>query len=252
MKKPFLERLKKKVLVFDGAMGTSIQFLNLTPEDFGGLEGCNEYLVITKPEAIRDIHESFLKVGCDAIETNTFGASHLNLGDYNIAEKTVEINQKAAQIAREVADQYSTPDHPRYVIGSIGPGTKLPSLGHISFDELKKNAKEQIHGLVTGGVDALIIETCQDLLQAKTTVIAAEEYFAEHKIKLPLIVQVTFETTGTMLLGSDMGAVIATLEMFPIDVTCRIRSPETIKTLSRISTLMSFFSMPGKSSITRY
>ncbi|MDD5218508.1 MAG: methionine synthase [Candidatus Omnitrophica bacterium] len=218
MKPSFLDCLKNKVLVFDGAMGTNLQKFNLTPEDYGGKDGCNEYLVISKPEAVRAVHESFLKVGCDAVETDTFGANRIVLAEYGLGDRVRELNQKAARLAREVADQYSTPKHPRFVIGSIGPGTKLPSLGHIGFDELKEVTQEQIHGLVTGGVDALLIETCQDLLQSKAAVIAAQEYFAEKGIRLPLMVQVTFETTGTMLLGTEMSAVIAALEMFPVDV----------------------------------
>ncbi len=214
----FLDLLKKKVLIFDGAMGTNIQVLNLTPKDFGGKDGCNEYLVLTKPEAIRKIHENFLEVGCDAIETDSFGSNRIVLGEYDIAHLAKELNEKAAHLAREAADKYSTPDHPRFVAGSIGPGTKLPSLGHVSFDELKSVFREQVEGLVAGGVDILLIETCQDLLQAKIAVIAADEFFQESGKRLPIMCQVTFERTGTMLLGSEMGAVIAALEMLPIDV----------------------------------
>src|SRR3989338_2492339 len=199
-------------------MGTNLQFQNLTPQDFGGKDGCNEYLVITKPEAVAKVHHDFFEAGCDAVETDTFGANRIVLGEYDLQDQVLEINRRAVEIAREQAKKFSTPAQPRFVVGSIGPGTKLPSLGHIRFDELKSVYKEQITGLVKGGVDALLIETCQDLLQAKTAVIAAEEYFAETGKRLPLIVQVTFERTGTMLLGSEMGAVIATLEMFPVDI----------------------------------
>ena len=134
--KNFRQSLADKVLVFDGAMGTSIQRLNLTSEDFWGKEGCNELLVLSKPEAIQSIHAGFLDVGCDVIETNTFGGTHVVLGDYDLSDKVYEINLKAAQLARSVADQFSTPAHPRYVSGSMGPGTRLPSLGHISYQEL--------------------------------------------------------------------------------------------------------------------
>ena len=199
-------------------MGTNLQFQNLTPQDFGGKDGCNEYLVITKPEAVAKVHHDFFEAGCDAVETDTFGANRIVLGEYDLQDQVLEINRRAVEIAREQAKKFSTPAQPRFVVGSIGPGTKLPSLGHIRFDELKSVYKEQITGLVKGGVDALLIETCQDLLQAKTAVIAAEEYFAETGKRLPLMVQVTFERTGTMLLGSEMGAVIATLEMFPVDI----------------------------------
>jgi 5-methyltetrahydrofolate--homocysteine methyltransferase len=218
MSHPFLDALKEKVLIFDGAMGTNIQYLNLKSQDFGGQDGCNEYLVMTKPEAIAGIHRSFLEAGCDAIETDTFGANRIVLAEYDLGHRAREMNQKAAQIARELASEYSTPQHPRFVAGSIGPGTKLPSLGHIAFDELKDVYKEQMAGLIEGGVDVLLIETCQDLLQAKIAIIAAGEYFEEIGRRLPLMVQVTFERTGTMLLGTEMGAVIAALEMFPIDV----------------------------------
>lgn len=218
MQHPFLEALKEKVLIFDGAMGTNIQRLALKPEDFGGKDGCNEYLVLTRPDAIRGIHKSFLEIGCDAVETNTFGANRVVLAEYGLEDLTLEINRKAAELAKELAKQYSTPAQPRYVAGSIGPGTKLPSLGHIHFNDLKSVYKEQMTGLIEGGADILQIETCQDLLQAKTAVIAAEEIFTEIRRRLPLMVQVTFERTGTMLLGTEMGAVIATLEMFPIDV----------------------------------
>lgn len=218
MKHPFLEILKERVLIFDGAMGTNIQMQNLKPEDFGGKDGCNEYLVLTKPDAIQKIHKDFFEVGCDAVETDTFGANRIVLAEYDLAHLTIEINQKAAQLAKEVAKQYSTPDKPRFVIGSIGPGTKIPSLGHVGIDELKDVTKEQIRGLILGGVDVILIETCQDLLQAKTSIIAAEEIFVEMGKRLPVMVQVTFETTGTMLLGTDMPAVIASLEMMPIDV----------------------------------
>jgi 5-methyltetrahydrofolate--homocysteine methyltransferase len=218
MRVPFLEPLKERVLIFDGAMGTNIQYLNLTSRDFGGKDGCNEYLVLTKPEAVAGIHESFLKAGCDAIETDTFGANRIVLAEYDLGDRVIDINKRAAEIAREAAKKYSTPNQPRFVAGSIGPGTKLPSLGHIAFDELKAMYKEQISGLVQGGVDILLIETCQDLLQAKAAAIAAIEFFEETGTRLPLMVQVTFERTGTMLLGTEMGAVIAALEMFPVDV----------------------------------
>ena len=218
MTHPLLKRLNEKVLVFDGALGTNLQKLDLKPEDFGGKDGCNEYLVITKPDAIRTVHESFLKAGCDVIETDTFGSNRIVLAEYGLQDRVVELNEKAARLAKELAQKYSTLDHPRFVMGSVGPGTKLPSLGHIGFDELKESYKEQYKGLMAGGVDGLLIETCQDLLQTKIAIIAAVEYFKEVGRRLPLMAQVTFEPTGTMLLGTDIHAVIATLEMFPVDV----------------------------------
>lgn len=218
MTHPFLKKLHEKVLVFDGALGTNLQALNLTSQDFGGKDGCNEYLVMTQPAAIQSVHESFLKAGCDVIETDTFGSNRLVLAEYGLEDRVIELNEKAARLAKELAQKYSTPDHPRFVMGSVGPGTKLPSLGHVGFDELRECYKEQYKGLVTGGVDGLLIETCQDLLQTKIALIAAAEYFKEIGRRLPLIAQVTLEPTGTMLLGTDIHAVITTLEMFPVDV----------------------------------
>jgi len=218
MTHPLLKKLNEKVLVFDGALGTNLQTLNLSSQDFGGKDGCNEYLVITKPDAIRSVHESFLKVGCDVIETDTFGSNRIVLTEYGLQYRVVELNEKAARLAKELAQKYSTPDHPRFVMGSVGPGTKLPSLGHIGFNELKESYKEQYKGLVAGGVDGLLIETCQDLLQTKIAIIAAVEFFKETGRRLPLMAQVTLEPAGTMLLGTDIHAVITTLEMFPVDV----------------------------------
>ncbi|MSR76777.1 MAG: methionine synthase [Candidatus Omnitrophica bacterium] len=214
----FLKTLKDRVFVLDGAMGTNLQNQNLTSQDFGGKDGCNEYLILTKPEAVLKVHEDFFAVGCDAVETNTFGSNRIVLGEYQISHLAYELNKKGAELARKAAQKFSTPDHPRFVFGSVGPGTKLPSLGHIGFDELKESFREQIFGLIDGGSDAILIETCQDLLQAKCAAIAADECFTERNKRLPLIVQVTFEQTGTMLLGTEMGAAIASLEMLPIDV----------------------------------
>lgn len=218
MTHPFLKRLNEKVLVFDGALGTNLQALNLTSQDFGGKDGCNEYLVVTKPAAIEGVHESFLKAGCDVIETDTFGSNRIVLAEYGLEDRVIELNEKAARLAKAIAQKYSTPEHPRFVMGSVGPGTKLPSLGHIGFEELKESYKEQYKGLIAGGVDGLLIETCQDLLQIKIAIIAAVEYFKETGRRLPLMAQVTLEPTGTMLLGTDIQAVITTLEMFPVDV----------------------------------
>ncbi|MFH1800042.1 MAG: methionine synthase [Candidatus Omnitrophota bacterium] len=218
MTHPFLKRLNEKILVFDGALGTNLQTLGLTPQDFGGKDGCNEYLVITKPDAIQSVHESFLKAGCDVIETDTFGSNRIVLTEYGLEDRVVELNERAARLAKALAQKYSSPDHPRFVVGAVGPGTKLPSLGHIGFNELKECYKEQYKGLIAGGVDGLLIETCQDLLQTKIAIIAAVEYFKETGRRLPLMAQVTLEPTGTMLLGTDIHAVIATLEMFPVDV----------------------------------
>lgn len=216
--KNFRQSLVDKVLVFDGAMGTSIQRLNLTNEDFWGKEGCNELLVLSKPDAIKSIHAGFLDVGCDVIETNTFGGTHVVLGDYDLSEKVYEINLKAAQLARSVADEFTTPAHPRYVSGSMGPGTRLPSLGHISYQELYQAYREQAAGLIDGGVHVLQVETVQDPLQAKAALNAVFHTLREKHIDLPVMASVTMETMGTMLLGTDMLGALTTLEPYPLDV----------------------------------
>lgn len=216
--KTFRQSLTDKVLVFDGAMGTSIQRLDLTIDDFWGKEGCNELLVISKPEAIKSIHAGFLEVGCDVIETDTFGGTHVVLGDYDLADKVYEINYKAAQLARGVADEFSTPAHPRYVSGSMGPGTRLPSLGHISYQELYQAYREQAAGLIDGGADVLQVETVQDPLQAKAALNAVYHTLKAKQLDLPVIASVTMETMGTMLLGTDMLGALTTLEPYPLDV----------------------------------
>ena len=219
----FLERLhgpERPVLVFDGATGTSLQQMDLSAEDFGGaaLEGCNEYLVFTRPDAVQAVHRQFLEVGCDVIETNTFGATSLVLAEYDIADQAFAINQRAAELAREVADAYSTPEKPRFVAGSMGPTTKLPTLGHVDFDTMRDSFQEQAEGLLAGNVDLFIVETCQDVLQIKAALQGIEAAFAKCEQRRPLMVSVTMETTGTMLVGSDIAAVVSILEPFPIDI----------------------------------
>jgi 5-methyltetrahydrofolate--homocysteine methyltransferase len=208
------------VLVFDGATGTSLQQMELSAEDFGGpaLEGCNENLVFTRPDAVQAVHRHFLEVGCDVIETDTFGATSIVLAEYDLQDQTFALNLRAAQLAREVADEYSTPEQPRFVAGSIGPTTKLPTLGHIDFDAMVASFREQAEGLIAGDVDLFIVETCQDVLQIKAALQGIEQAFAATGQRLPLMVSVTMETTGTMLVGSDIAAVVAILEPFPIDV----------------------------------
>jgi 5-methyltetrahydrofolate--homocysteine methyltransferase len=216
----FLDVLKERVIVFDGAMGTNIQSQHLTADDFGGpqLEGCNEYLLVSKPEAIEKVHADFFAVGCDVVETNSFGSTSIVLAEYNIAPLAYELNFKAAQLAKRVASDYSTKERPRWVAGSMGPGTKLPSLGHISFRDLKAAYLEQVRGLVDGGVDILLVETCQDLLQTKAALAAIFDYFAEIKQRLPVMAQVTVEQWGTMLNGTEIGAALTALAPFPVDV----------------------------------
>jgi len=216
--KKFNELLSERVLIFDGAMGTNLQAQNLNADDFGGkeFEGCNEYLIITKPDAVKKVHLDFLEAGADIIETNTFGSNEVVLSEYNLQHMAYEISRKAARLAKDLALEFSTEEKPRFVAGSIGPGTKLPSLGHITFRELEKSYYSQISGLVDGGVDLLCIETCQDLLQIKSALSAAMRVFNEKKIKLPIIVSITIETTGTMLMGTDISAALTTLEPYDI------------------------------------
>ncbi len=216
----YLNRDEKPLIIFDGGTGTSFQNLNLTADDFGGkeLEGCNENLVLSSPKVVEKVHNSFLDAGCHVIETNTFGASSIVLDEYDIADKAYEINKNAAFIAKKAAAKYSSVDKPRFVAGSIGPTTKLPTLGHIDFDELKQSYKEQIYGLIDGGVDLLLIETCQDVLQIKSALLASKEILESKNIDIPLMVSITMETTGTMLVGSDIASALTILEPFNIDI----------------------------------
>jgi 5-methyltetrahydrofolate--homocysteine methyltransferase len=216
----FLEALRERVLVFDGALGTNLQLCPLDADDFGGpdLEGCYEVLAATRPRVIAGLHDSFLAVGCDAIETDTFGAFPVVLSEYGIAERTFELNQAAARIAKEVASGHSTPDRPRWAIGSVGPGTKLPSLGHIDFVTLRSGYEAQVDGLLAGGVDVLLVETVYDLLQAKAALIACRRAMARAGRDVPLMVQVTMETTGRMLVGSEIGAALTVLDALRPDV----------------------------------
>ncbi len=223
MKSAFLNHLnspKLPVIVFDGAMGTSLQTQNLTAADFGGAEyeGCNEYLVHTKPEAVKKVHRGFLEVGTDVIETDTFGATSVVLAEYDLGDQAYYLNKRAAELAKEVATEYSTPEKPRFVAGSIGPGTKLPTLGHIDFDTLKDAYVEQVEGLYDGGVDLLLVETCQDVLQIKAALNAIEEVFVKKKERLPIMVSITMEQKGTMLVGSEISAALAILEPYKINI----------------------------------
>jgi len=223
MPSAFLEHLhspSRPVVVFDGAMGTNLQVQNLTAADFGGpeYEGCNEYLVITKPEAVEKVHRGFLEAGADVIETDTFGGTSIVLAEYDLADRAYEINKTAAELAKRVANEYSTPAKPRFVAGSMGPGTKLPTLGHIDFDTLKNAYIEQAKGLIDGGADLLLVETCQDVLQIKAALNAIQEAFEATGIRLPLMVSVTMEQQGTMLVGTEMAAALAILEPYPIDI----------------------------------
>ncbi len=223
MNSTFLNHLKspkRPVLVFDGATGTSLQSQNLTAEDFGGpeYEGCNEYLVHTKPSAVEQVHRGFLEAGADVIETDTFGGTSIVLAEYDLADQAYYLNKKATEIAKKMAAEYSTPEKPRFVAGSMGPGTKLPTLGHIDFDTLRDAYMEQAEGLYDGGADLFIIETCQDVLQIKSALNAVEEVFEKKGNRLPIMVSITMETMGTMLVGTEISAALAILEPYKIDI----------------------------------
>ena len=213
--KDFLQRHR---LVMDGAMGTQIQDRVLGPEVWGAVEGCNEWLNLSAPEVIQEIHAEYFAAGADAVETNSFGASPLTLGDYGLSARAREISRAAAQIARRAADEAAALDgRPKFVLGSVGPGTKLVTLGQVTYDDLYAGYLEQMGGLLEGGADGLMIETCQDLLQIKSAVAAAMSLLGPGSDQL-LYVSVTVETTGTLLVGSSIQAVMAALEPFPIDV----------------------------------
>ncbi|HEV2827087.1 MAG TPA: methionine synthase [Pyrinomonadaceae bacterium] len=216
----FLDTLKERIVVFDGAMGTNLQVQNLTLEDFGGLrfEGCNENLLVTRPDAVENVHVAFLDVGCDVIETNSFNGTPVDFAEYDMADKAYDMNVLAARLAKRVAADYSTKDKPRWVAGSMGPGRKLPTLGHITFADLRAAYAEQVRGLLDGGVDLLIVETCQDLLQTKAALGAIFAHFEKHRLRVPVIAQVTIEVFGTMLNGTEIGAALTALAPFPIDV----------------------------------
>ncbi|WP_251092700.1 methionine synthase [Streptomyces sp. Caat 7-52] len=213
------EALATRVVVADGAMGTMLQAQDPTLEDFQDLEGCNEILNLTRPDIVRSVHEAYFAVGVDCVETNTFGANHSALGEYDIPERVHELSEAGARVAREVADEFTAKDgRPRWVLGSMGPGTKLPTLGHAPYTTLRDAYQRNAEGLVTGGADALLVETTQDLLQTKAAVLGARRGLEALGLDLPVIVSVTVETTGTMLLGSEIGAALTALEPLGIDM----------------------------------
>ncbi|MER5221572.1 methionine synthase [Streptomyces flaveus] len=213
------EALATRVVVADGAMGTMLQAQDPTLEDFENLEGCNEILNITRPDIVRSVHEEYFSVGVDCVETNTFGSNHSAAGEYEIADRIFELSEAGARIAREVADEFGAKDgRQRWVLGSIGPGTKLPSLGHIAYDVLRDGYQQNAEGLLAGGADALIVETTQDLLQTKSSLIGARRAMDAVGVNVPLICSLAFETTGVMLLGSEIGAALTALEPLGIDL----------------------------------
>ncbi|WP_025619964.1 methionine synthase [Salinispora cortesiana] len=213
-----LDALTDRILVADGAMGTMLHAADLTLDDFDGLEGCNEILNVTRPDAVRGVHEAYLAAGADCVETNTFGANLANLAEYGIEGRIRELAEAGARLARTAADVYATPEQPRFVLGSIGPGTKLPTLGHATYAALRDAYQENAVGLIAGGSDALIIETCQDLLQVKAAVIGSKRAMAELGQSVPIICHMAVETTGTMLLGSEIGAALTATEPLGIDL----------------------------------
>ena len=221
----YLDALEERVLVYDGAMGTSLQVMNLTAKDFGGEQynGCIDYLVISHPVAVEKVHRSFLDVGVDVIETDTFRSNRISLGEYGLSDRVSEINAAAAELARRLADEYSTPGNPRFAAGSIGPSGKLPSaddpdLSDVTFDELVDVFRQQAVGLIQGGVDLLLIETSQDILEVKAVIVGIHEAFSQTDVYLPIQAQVTLDTTGRMLLGTDTAAALTILEGLGIDV----------------------------------
>ncbi|WP_425568084.1 methionine synthase [Phytohabitans flavus] len=214
-----LDVLADRILIADGAMGTMLQAADLDiDDDFEGLEGCNEVLNVTRPDVVREVHEAYFAAGSDCVETNTFGANLAALGEYDIPHRIFELSEAGARIAREAADRFSTPERPRFVLGSIGPGTKLPTLGHAPYAALRDAYQQNAAGLIAGGADALIVETCQDLLQTKAAIIGVRRAATEAGRHVPLICHVTVETTGTMLLGSEIGAALTALEPLGIDL----------------------------------
>lgn len=214
----FREVLSQRVMVADGAMGTMLQSYDPTLDDFEGHEGCNEVLNVTRPDIVSGVHDAYFAVGVDCVETNTFGANLSALGEYDIGARVFEYSEAGARIARERADHWSTPEHPRFVLGSMGPGTKLPTLGHLSFATLRDAFRDNAAGLIAGGADALIIETSQDLLQVKAAVIGAKRAIEDAGRDVPIIAQVTIETNGAMLLGSEIGAALTAIEPLGVDV----------------------------------
>lgn len=213
----FFKQCQEKVLLFDGGMGSMLQTFTLTEDDFWGKEGCNEYLVKTRPDVIKQVHASYFEAGADVVETDSFGSTSIVLAEYDLQDLTYELNFEAAKLAKAVAQDYSN-IKPRYVAGSIGPTTKLPTLGHIGYDALKESYIAQMEGLIDGGADMLLIETCQDLLQTKAAIAAANLVRQKQSRKIPIMAQVTIEATGTMLVGMDIATVVTALQPYDIDV----------------------------------
>jgi 5-methyltetrahydrofolate--homocysteine methyltransferase len=207
---------EEPLLIFDGACGTTLQTMEIDPAVWDGLEGCNEYLNITDPDTIIELHRKFLTAGAMVIETNTFGSSSVVLSEYGLENRVAELNRAAVANAQKAVAEFSTEEKPRYIAGSIGPTTKLPILGHIAPKDLAATVTEQMHTLLDSGVDALIVETCQDLLQIKTVLVACFDLLEKTGVDIPVLASVTFEQQGTMLVGTDISAVCATIAPFPV------------------------------------
>ena len=242
---PYLAALAQRVLIFDGATGTNLQTQNLSADDFGGsaFEGCNEMLVLTRPDAVQTLHRSFLDVGVDVIETDSFGSFSVVLNEYAIAERAFELAHASAALARRVADEYASPGSPRFVAGSIGPGTKFPTLGQISYDDLSASYEELAYGLLEGGVDLLLVETMFDLLSGKAAIAACHRAMVRHGRVVPIQAQVTIELTGRMLPGTEIGAAVTALSPLGVDVlglncaTGPVEMYEPLRTLSETAPL---------------
>ncbi|MGB9645836.1 MAG: homocysteine S-methyltransferase family protein, partial [Stellaceae bacterium] len=215
----FLDYLADRVVLCDGAMGTQVQARNLDIErDFLGLENCTEILCDSRPDLIREIHRGYLEAGCDALQTNSFGGSPVTLGEFGIADRTFELNRRAAELAREAIAEFAHDGRTRFVLGSLGPGTRLPSLGHISYQDLEDGLALQCAGLIAGGSDAIAIETCQDPLQVKAAVNGAKRARDEAGKDIPILVSVTVETTGTLLVGADIAAAATVVNALAVPV----------------------------------
>ncbi len=233
----FLDYARERLVLFDGGMGSQIQGRNLTLDDFWGQENCSEILNLSRPDLVRDIHGAYLRAGADAVETNTFGGSPITLGEFGLAERAFEINKRACELAFEAIEQLPADGRRRFVVGSIGPGTRLPSLGHVAYRDIEDAFFVQAHGLVEGGAAAILIETCQDPLQIKAAVNGARRAFAKTGKALPLIVQVTIETTGSMLVGTDIAAatvIIDALDVPVIGLNCATGPKEMAEHLRHI------------------
>jgi len=215
----FLEFIDKQILLLDGAMGTQIQGASLkVEEDYWGQENCSEILNLSRPDFIRNVHMKYFAAGSDAVETNTFGGSFLTLGEFDLQDKTVEINKRACELAHEAIAEFAHDGRKRFVVGSIGPGTKLPSLGHIDYDALESSFELQAEGLIAGKADVFLVETAQDPLQVKAAVNACKIAMKKLNVTLPIMVQVTVETTGTLLVGSDIAAAATVIHALGVDV----------------------------------